>query len=277
MTDIQQPVKAPGNGTTKSQSKHVPQSRLYWEIRAEQTLNKVFDQYRVIDVPDGPKPFTDVEVIDFAPNNEKMPNESNLQGEDKPQTSPKPWLIVASSSLLAMLLVTTLQIARERQTLEQERNLQLITLLRQQPATAQVHGTPSMESNTASIPTPPSPPGEEWIQELAKLPPSVSTSPELLKVPLNGTLKTAPSQGSVLTNTLKTAGFNGTAMPQLVGIIQGNGSSGSAIFQWEGSSANARSGEVIGTSGWRLRTTNGDSVIIERGGQKQRLSLNSHG
>ena len=55
----------------KNPTKHIPQSRLYWEIKAEQTLNKIFDQSRVIDDSAASKPFTDVEVINFAPNDEK--------------------------------------------------------------------------------------------------------------------------------------------------------------------------------------------------------------
>ena len=269
-------MKPQANGKNKSPTKHIPQSRLYWEIKAEQTLNKIFDQSRVIDDSAASKPFTDVEVINFAPNDEKIPKESNIQSKSNVAVNAKTWLIVTASSLTIILLIVVLQTTRKQQSFEQERNLQLLTLLSQPPTEKHVDGTNSIESNRTVIATPPAPPTEEWIQELAKLPPSVNPSQELLKAPLNGTLKTSPAQNSALASSLKTPDFNRSPMPQLVGIIQGSGSSGSAIFQWEGSSASARSGDAIGTSGWRLQTTNGDNAIIERGGKRQRLSLNGN-
>jgi hypothetical protein len=273
----QQAVPAPGNGTTKSTTKHIPQSRLYWEIKAEQTLNKVFDQYQVVDGSAGSKSFTDVEVIDFVPSNQEKRPEGKIHRQEIVAINAKLWLAFAVSSLAAILGIAVLQMTRERQTFKQESDIRLIALLRQAQPTAPDHNIDNMENNKTMIPTPPTPPAEEWIQELAKLPPSVSTTTELLKVPLNGTLKSSATQIPISTNLGRTPKINGSPMPQLLGIIQGNGTAGSAIFQWEGSSANARAGETIGASGWRLRTTNGDSAIIERGGQQQRLSLNSQG
>ena len=46
------------------------------------------------------------------------------------------------------------------------------------------------------------------------------------------------------------------------------------IIQWEGSSTSVNAGETIGTSGWRLRETNSESAIIERGGQQKSISIN---
>jgi hypothetical protein len=63
-------------------------------------------------------------------------------------------------------------------------------------------------------------------------------------------------------------------MPTLVGIVQGVGTSGSAIFQWKENSTNVKVGETIGTSGWRLQTANEVGAVIERGGLQRRLSIN---
>jgi hypothetical protein len=64
-------------------------------------------------------------------------------------------------------------------------------------------------------------------------------------------------------------------VPELVGVVQIPGRGGSAIFQMGGSSTNAGAGEVIGSSGWRLVSTNGESAVIERGGQQRRVSISS--
>jgi hypothetical protein len=61
--------------------------------------------------------------------------------------------------------------------------------------------------------------------------------------------------------------------PQLVGILQVPGRTGSAIFQVGSSSTTAAVGEPIGGSGWRLVSASGDSAVIERGGEQRRVSI----
>jgi hypothetical protein len=51
------------------------------------------------------------------------------------------------------------------------------------------------------------------------------------------------------------------------------GKGGSAIFQIDGSSTSASVGESIGGTGWRLQSASGDSVVLERDGQQQRVSI----
>ena len=70
-------------------------------------------------------------------------------------------------------------------------------------------------------------------------------------------------------------GSGGGATPELVGVVQIPGKPGSAIFQVGGSSTNATAGESIGSSGWRLVTTSGDSAVIERAGVSRRVSISS--
>ena len=40
-------------------------------------------------------------------------------------------------------------------------------------------------------------------------------------------------------------------------------------------STNAAAGENIGISGWRLHSANGDTAVIEKGGEKRRISISS--
>jgi hypothetical protein len=60
-----------------------------------------------------------------------------------------------------------------------------------------------------------------------------------------------------------------------VGVVQIPGKPGSAIFQVGGSSTNASAGESIGSSGWRLLSTSGDSAVIERAGVRRSVSISS--
>jgi hypothetical protein len=64
-------------------------------------------------------------------------------------------------------------------------------------------------------------------------------------------------------------------VPQLVGVVQVPGLPASAIFQLNGSSTSAASGEAIGNSGWRLLSAGGDTAVIERQGMQKRISISS--
>jgi hypothetical protein len=108
------------------------------------------------------------------------------------------------------------------------------------------------------------------MEELAQLPQTGKSTQNLLKVPLNGPLvpPNLPIPGG---------GINpdNIAIPQLVGIIQGAGKSGSAIFQTGASSTSVAAGEAIGSSGWRLRAIDGVTAIIEQNGKAQIISINA--
>ena len=115
------------------------------------------------------------------------------------------------------------------------------------------------------------------MEELAKLPPSNTGASNLLKVPLHGTLKTIQQSRPSAQPSIVTAGGNRSHLPQLLGIIQGTGTLGSAIIQWDGTSASVNVGEAIGTSGWVLRSSTAESAIIERSGLQRRISINIGG
>ena len=116
---------------------------------------------------------------------------------------------------------------------------------------------------------PPPPPGEPWMEELATLPASSAPAADVLKVPVNGRI-TSPAPAA--TGSASNPGGNA---PQLVGVVQVPGQSGSAIFQLGGSSTSAAVGESIGSSGWRLRSASGDTAVIEKGGEQRRISISS--
>ena len=117
---------------------------------------------------------------------------------------------------------------------------------------------------------PPPPPGEPWMEELASLPASSAPSADVLRVPVNSRI-TSPAPAA--SGNGGNSGGGGT--PQLVGVVQVPGQSGSAIFQIGGSSTSAAVGESIGSSGWRLRSASGDSAVIEKGGEQRRVSISS--
>ena len=243
-------------------------------MKAEQTLNKVFAQCQANGHSASSQPFTDVEIIDFAPGHEQQPAEKIEQGKSNTQLNRKLWIGVTASGLITMLLIPFLLTSRQQQALERDSNLRLLSLLRQPQATERPQEPEDFERTTTSHLPPPSPPGEEWIQELAKLPPSDNTSSKLLKVPLHGTLASTIPLGANAKKSSHSSSGNGISMPQLVGIVQGVGTSGAAIFQWKDNSTNVKTGEMIGASGWRLQTANDVGVVIERGGLTRKISIN---
>ena len=233
-------------------------------------LNRVFEQAGVVN----PEPvkariaegsITDVEVRDLTPA-----HQAPTPAADQPSARHAWWLVTATG-LTVLLLIGGHLFIRQQQALQQERNLLLLGQLRQaqNPFTTPSTSLPQNGDEPGNT-LPPTPPSEPWMEELAKLPPTENTTENLLKVPLHGPLASpnlpTPAGGSNPDN-------QSNAVPQLVGIIQGAGKSGSAIFQTGASSTSVSAGEAIGSSGWRLQTTNGDSAIIVRGGQQRRVSI----
>jgi len=132
---------------------------------------------------------------------------------------------------------------------------------------------------------PPPPPDEPWIQELGQLPGGEGANQAaMLRVPVSGTLnRPAPPASGGPAASGGGGGRSGGApasvpsgpLPELVGVVQIPGRSGSAIFQVGSSSTNALVGDQIGGSGWRLRSASGDSAVIEKGGVERRISISS--
>lgn len=259
--------------------KQAAKSRLFWELKAEQVLNKIFDQHHKSVSHESSKPFTDVEFVDYVTLEAEQHKGNTRKINWAKRLRIKTWHAVAVGigSLTTLLLTTILLSSKQRYQLDQESNLRLLSILRQQEKPTQALGANKSENgNTKISPYPPSPPNEEWFEELAKLPQSTNNSSELLKVPLNRAPASTLPISTATTTVLKQSKTGETSLPKLLGVIQGAGTSGSAIFQWGGSSTSVNSGETIGTSNWRLRRINGNSVIIERSGQQQQLSINDN-
>jgi len=272
----------------------IPTSRAYWELRAEQVLNRVF-------APEAP---IDVEVHQTASATAAAPASPASEAPSRrPAPAGKPtgmaiadtWLLVGISLLVTLttgftLLGLTLW-QQSQQAIRQERSMLLVERLRSLgPAVAPPApelGAPSQpspnlqEQAEASQPTEglPPPPVEPWMEELASLPPSSAPPAQVLKVPMSRRVTSPAPAVSANPGAPPPAAparpQPAANLPQLVGVVQAPGRPTSAIFQVEGSSTSAAAGESIGNSGWRLQSASGDSAVIERQGVQQRISISS--
>jgi len=178
---------------------------------------------------------------------------------------------------------------QSQQAIRQERNMLLIERLRTMgPGTTPAQANEPAQADAAvgageNGELPPPPPGEPWMEELATLPSSSAPAADVLKVPINSRITSpapaATGSASIPGGSSSSAGGGsgggGGNAPQLVGVVQVPGQSGSAIFQLGGSSTSAAVGESIGSSGWRLRSASGDTAVIEKGGEQRRISISS--
>jgi len=317
----------------------IPTSRAYWELKAEQVLNRVFEPEKPIEVevcdtppspafsnstPPEPLESIAVELQDLPPAPEpaidrpqptapgRHRNSRSTRSRASSRTgSPRagglgpvqhwvdqlgrrPSLLLAAAGVAVLVVSGSALVVlgvwnQSQQAIRQERNMLLIERLRTMgPGTAAA--TPDAEQ-TAATPAeagkdgelPPPPPGEPWMEELASLPASSAPSADVLRVPVNSRITSpapaASGSGSSSGGNTSAAsgggGGGGGGAPQLVGVVQVPGQSGSAIFQIGGSSTSAAVGESIGSSGWRLRSASGDSAVIEKGGEQRRVSISS--
>jgi hypothetical protein len=238
-------------------------SRAYWELKAEQVMDRVFDNAgrpAPATLPAPPQPqdaAIEVEVHDATPAGLQLP----------------PRLVLGLAACLGGLtLAAGISLwhgwSEARNDLRQERNLRLLEGIRSLETSA----APAASSEAAprGEGLPPPPPNEPWIQELGQLDAGAGGGVAPLQVPLNGTLQ-APAPPA----TSSTSNAAAAAAPELLGVVQIPGKPGSAIFQVGGSSTNALVGESIGSSGWRLVSTAGDSAVIERSGVSRRVSISA--
>ena len=256
----------------------------YWELRAEQVLNRVFEAEKPIEVEfcDGPRQ---------APLQAVEPT---LVINQLPSQRAKPGLLLAITTGAVVLATGAALVVlglwnQSQQAIQQERNMLLIERLRNMgpsssaatsQATAQATADATAEDDQSSATAagaaqggdlPPPPPGEPWVEELAALPATGAPLAGVLRVPVNGRITSPAPEASGNSKS----GATGSSAPQLVGVVQVAGQSGSAIFQIGGSSTSAAVGESIGASGWRLRSAGGDSAVIEKGGEQLRVSISS--
>ncbi len=269
----------------------VPTSRAYWELKADQVLNRVFEAGTAIEV----------EVLDRPPLQPSGPGPQDVEPSTAPaapsavQRPPRSWplwmgerpgLVLAGLGVAGLisvggsLLVVGLW-SQSQQSLRQERNLLMLERLRnlgpvaaEQTASASGATPDTSQDGGTADELPPPPPSEPWMQELATLPSSGAPSAAPLQVPASAGITSPPPPPPVDAPASRSAaGATQGSTPQLVGIVQVPGRSGSAIFQVGNGSTTAAVGENIGGSGWRLVSASGDSAVIERGAEQRRVSI----
>ena len=220
-------------------SARVPTSRAYWNLRAEQVMDSVFDRETVA-APSQPH-LVPVDVDVHEPTTKPT--------EASERSSPSTWLlplisgIAVAGVICSAWLVSSLQ--RSRLELERKQNAALIEQLREQVA--------AQESRTAETATP-----EEASLAIQSLEP--------LTVPIQQPLTVEPLGSD---QSLEPMG----PIPQLTGVVKGPGGSSSAIFQLGQGSVSAGIGEAIGSSGWVLSEVTDSGAVISRNGQRQTLSV----
>ena len=262
-------------------------SRAYWELITDQVMDRVFAG-SAASLSSGAAPLDaaewspiDVVVRDEPPTSPGPPPAALADPPPRRRLNLLLGLLGAVSLLgIGCTLLVWQQWNRSNEALAQERNLQLLERLRSLgPGAAEngsvpasLPGLAAQGSNGAALdPNLPPPPAEEpWVQELGSLDGGGKGLPAAaapLRVPLRGPLQ-RPVPPAVVP-----VPANPGSLPELVGVVEARGRGGSAIFSLDGTSTSTAVGEPIGSTGWRLQATDGESVLIERNGQQQRVSI----
>ena len=217
----------------------VPTSRAYWNLRAEQVMDNVFDRDTVT-APTQPN----VVPVDVDVHEPTTPTPQPTE-----RRSPSAWLlplisgVAVAGVICSAWLVSSLQ--RSRLQLERQQNAALIEQLREQVASQESRAEESATPEDASL----------AIQSL-----------EPLTVPIQQPLTVEPLASDQALAPM-------APIPQLTGVVKGPGGSSSAIFQLGQGSVSAGIGEAIGSSGWVLTDVTDSGAVISRNGQRQTLSV----
>ena len=258
----------------------VPTSSAYWNLRAEQVMDKVFaqDAFRASD-GDSALVAVNVDVEEPAANAPgRSDDRDHTAGAEQPAASSAGiWLIPLLSGLAVAGMVSSgWLIGSWRQSeaqLAQERNLRLIERLRT-PA-------PAEQITAGDVPTEqPTPrPVEKKITQLSPPPPEPEwvTSLEPLTLPIRPVPDTdqisTPSTSTARPSRPITTQHPEVPLPQLTGVVQGPGGTSSAIFKLGQSSLSAGLGDGIGNSGWTLESISETGAVIQRDGNRRNLSV----
>ena len=217
----------------------VPPSRAYWNLRAEQVMDNVFDRGTAT-APTQPG---------VVPVDVDVHEPTTKPSEPRERRSPSTWLLPLISGIAvtgvigSAWLVSSLQ--RSRLQLERQQSAALIEQLREQVAAQESRAEDTATSEDASI----------AIQSLEPL--TVPIQQPLTVEPLGSDQALAPMP----------------PVPQLTGVVKGPSGSSSAIFQLGQGSVSAGIGEEIGSSGWVLTDVTDSGAVISRNGQSQTLSV----
>ncbi len=225
-------------------------SRAFWNLRAEQVMDQVFHPSDAA-----------LQSVQVA----LLPQTSARQ-EQRSQSSPpqghRHGLLIGTAVIALLGVGTSLWLGqnwqRALQSLNRERNLQMIERLRTIP----IAGEESSSTAVAATPT-----ADNNLQR-EEAPRAASLQP--LSIPLAGTLP-APTEFNLSEETIAAALV--PAEPLLVGVVHAGGGQGSAIFQLDQLSLSAAPGEAIGNSGWHLKAVKSDGAVIEHNGEERRLGV----
>ena len=217
----------------------VPPSRAYWNLRAEQVMDNVFDRGTAT-APTQPG---------VVPVDVDVHEPTTKPSGPRERRSSSTWLlplisgIAVTGVISSAWLVSSLQ--RSRLQLERQQSAALIEQLREQVAAQESRAQDTAAPEDASI----------AIQSLEPL--TVPIQQPLTVEPLGSDQALAPIP----------------PVPQLTGVVKGPGGSSSAIFQLGQGSVSAGIGEAIGSSGWVLTDVTDSGAVISRNGQSQTLSV----
>ena len=217
----------------------VPPSRAYWNLRAEQVMDNVFDRGTAT-APTQPG---------VVPVDVDVHEPTTKPSGPRERRSSSTWLLPLISGIAvtgvigSAWLVSSLQ--RSRLQLERQQSAALIEQLREQVAAQESRAQDTAAPEDASI----------AIQSLEPL--IVPIQQPLTVEPLGSDQALAPMP----------------PVPQLTGVVKGPSGSSSAIFQLGQGSVSAGIGEEIGSSGWVLTDVTDSGAVISRNGQSQTLSV----
>ena len=216
-------------------------SRAYWNLRAEQVMDRVFHEQ------------------------DKHLTSARLHVHESLKAQLPQWQTLTLTGLATAGLISSVWLAHNWQAsqaqLDRERNLLVMERLRKLPAASRT--TTEGPSNSSSIsaqntnaelavlPQPPLDP--DWVQSL-----------EPVIVPIRE--ETFSSNSSHFQE-------NASEVPVLVGVVHGPKGSSSAIFQLKQTSTSATPGENIGSSNWRLDSVNANGAVIKSQGQQRHLNI----
>ena len=255
----------------------IPSSRAYWELKAEQMMNRIFD-------PEAP--------IDLAVDEPPAQPRERVARTGPPRRRETPVLLLSLLGGICMVSaistgVTISSWNRAQQNLSQERNLLLVERLR---SLGPANPAPAPAAPSLPAPSPvalepgsgaggapggddlPPPPQEPWIEELSQLPDPERPAAPILRVPVSQRLAASAPPAAIAPAPRPPA-----PTPVLVGVVAAAGKAGSAIFQVGAITTSVGVGEAIGTSGWRLRAAGNDTAEIERDGEVRRVSISNGG
>jgi hypothetical protein len=231
----------------------LPTSRAYWNLRAEQVMDRVFS--------DGERSLEAVHVqLDPVPPESDTPTTDAGAG-----IRAKRWWLLAMAGPVLVSMGVCLWLARNWQAtltaLNRERDLQLIERVRSLPAPV-VASHPDGKDPKAP-------------RQQATTTSSTATASTEFRLPASLKPVTIPVPQTPQPDAAQPATTPAATLPEplLVGVVHAGGGRGSAIFRLDQLSFSAVPGEQIGNSGWRLKSVQASGAVIERQGQQRNLSV----